>query len=381
MTKRPVLFILLLGFAACIDAADDTDLADSDAFATSAEGAADGAAWQVADTLHAQAHLYDLAGANVRRVHSIWVDGSTAHPVSLTFSARANEGQDVRISVLGPITNGSRKVLGADGYSSAKRSVSVTLPIKTKGEHLVVVGSYNLAHDTFYRLSTTCTGCESKVDILATPKDFALAGDSHGLVSMQLGTVMTGFGADVAVEVWASPPMQEWAATKVATSYASGSQVNVIVPASVKAGDDLKLVVRQGTGRVLDSGIRVRYMPSRLALLRLDAILYGDLASLDIAGVVGFFEGQADMRLRSETRNKELARTVKRLEAPGQVGNGLNAVDMHFNPALTNAAKDGERLSVGFINGAGTFTRMGCFEYCNNLSGMSSCTGGPRACQ
>ena len=36
--------------------------------------------------------------------------------------------------------------------------------------------------------------------------------------------------------------------------------------------------------------------------------------------------------------------------------------------------------SVGFINGNGDYTRMGCFEYCNNLSGLSACTGGARAC-
>ena len=113
MSRR---YLLLLALAACADAADDIDLAETDALATATDsGAADGASWEVADTLHANDALYDAAGANERRVHSIWINGSTASPVTLTFTAKANEGQDVRISVLGPIVNGQRKVLGAAG--------------------------------------------------------------------------------------------------------------------------------------------------------------------------------------------------------------------------------------------------------------------------
>ena len=57
-----------------------------------------------------------------------------------------------------------------------------------------------------------------------------------------------------------------------------------------------------------------------------------------------------------------------------------DAFDATFLPDLSVAATDGELLSVGFINGNGDYRRLGCFEYCNNLSGLSSCTGGPRAC-
>jgi hypothetical protein len=372
--------VLLLGLVGCIDAATDVDLADTDAVVLAGDGAADSPSWNAADTLHGNAHLFDAAGANARRVHSIWVDGSAASPVTLTLDAHANEGQDVRIALLGPAVNGTRSVLGADGYSSATRDASLTLPITTSGEHLVVVGSYNLASETFYDLSATCTGCEDRVDVLATPKDFALAGDAHDMLSIQLGSVMQSWSADISVEVWSSPPMQSWNATKVATSEASGSQVNVLVPGTVKAGDDLRLVVRQGAGRVLDSGITVRYMPAPTRLVRLDSILYDDLVGMQIAGVVGFFEGQADLRLYSETHKKEIASSLHTLEHPGQVGNGYNAFDAHFIPSFTNAAHDGELLSVGFINGNGDYSRMGCFEYCNNLSGMSTCTGGPRTC-
>jgi hypothetical protein len=372
--------VLLLGLVGCIDAATDLDLADHDAVVLAGDGAADSPSWEAADTLHGNAHLFDAAGAAARRVHSLWVDGSATSPITLTLDARANEGQDVRIAVLGPAVNGTRPVLGADGYSSAKRDVTLTLPITTSGEHLVVIGSYNLASETFYDLSATCSSCEDRVDVLATPKDFALAGDAHDLLSLQLGSVMQGFNADVSVEVWASPPMQSWNATNVATSEASGSQVNVLLPATVKPGDDLRLVVREGAGRILDSGITVRYMPVSSRLVRLDNILYDDIAGLQIAGVVGFFEGHADLRLYSETHKKEIAQSLQTVEHPGQVGNGLNAFDAHFMPSLTNAAHDGELLSVGFINGNGDYSRMGCFQYCNNLSGTSTCTGGARTC-
>jgi hypothetical protein len=86
------------------------------------------------------------------------------------------------------------------------------------------------------------------------------------------------------------------------------------------------------------------------------------------------------MRLFSETREMELATYTAYADKPGQIGNGLNAFDATFMPELTRAPYDGEILSVGFINGNGDYRRMGCFQYCNNLSGLSSCTGGPRAC-
>ncbi len=371
---------LLLGLVGCIDATTDVDLAETDSVALAGDSAADSPSWESADTLHGNAHLFDAASENARRVHSIWIDGSAASPVTVTIAAHANEGSDVRIAVLGPVDSGARSVLGADGYSSATGEVSITLPFTTSGEHLVVVGSYNLASETFYDLSASCESCEDRVDVLATPKDFGLVGQADNLVSLQLGSVMQNFNADVSVEVWASPPMQWWNATKVATSEASGSQVNAILPSTVKPGDDLRLVVREGEGRILDSGVTVRYLPVRSRIVRLDKILYDDIAGLHIAGVVGFFEGQADLRLYSESNKKQIASSLQYADHPGHIGNGLNAVDAHFTPELTNAAHDGELLSVGFINGNGDYTRMGCFEYCNNLSGLSACTGGARAC-
>lgn len=381
MSPRFIL-IALLASSACIDdaAPAEMELAETDSVAIAAGGATDSPSWYLADTLHANTRIHELAGANQRRVHSIWIAGSNANRVPLTISARAGEGENVRIAVLGPLDNGARTVLGADGYSSAKRAVSVSLDVATRGEHLVVVGSYNLATDAFYELQAACDACESRVDVLATPKQMSLVGNEHNLVQMLLGDVMLGYNSDVEVELWASPPMQWWNGTQVATSVASGTQVNAIVPSSLLPGDDLRLIVRQPGGRTLDTGITTRFVPTPTAFARLDAILYGDIASLQIAGVVGFFEGVADLRLYSETRDLELAQDTKRIDHPGQVGNGLNAFDATFQPDLAIAATDGELLSIGFINGNGDYRRLGCFEYCNNLSGMSSCTGGPRIC-
>lgn len=375
-------YLLLLALAACADAdlADEMTLAESDAVAVASSGAADGPSWESAETLHGNATLFDSAGTNGRRVHSLWIAGSASSPVPMTITADAADGHDVRIAILGPLKNGTRPVLAADGYAYAKDTASVTFDARTKGEHLVVVGSYNLATETFYDLSSSCSNCETKVDVLATPKDFALVGNENRLVQMQLGAVMANYNTDIEVEVWASRPMQTWNATKVATSYASGTQVNVILPTSVAAGDDLTLVVREAGGRVLDTGVVARNIRTQNAFVRTDAILYGDLTSLDVSGVVGFFEGQADMRLRSESRNLTLADHTVHADKPGMTGIGFNAFNAYFVPDFSRAARDGELLSVGFINGNGDYSRLACFEYCNNLSGLSDCTGGPRAC-
>jgi hypothetical protein len=334
MTSTRFLLIALLG-AACADAAPiDTDLALADVVANIPEGAADGAAtWDVAETLHANSRLHDSAEANHRSVHSVWIAGSNGNRVPLEISARAGDGYDVRIAVLGPLVNGSRAVLAADGYSTAKRAVSVSIDVATRGEHLVVVGSHDLATDTFYDLVASCDNCDSRVDVLATPKDYSLVGDEHGLISMLLGDVMLGYNADIEVELWASPPMQWWNGTQIGSSVASGTQVNAIIPSTVEAGDDLRLVVREAGGRVLDSGLVARYMPNPAAFARLDSILYGDIASLQIAGVTGFYEGVADLRLYSETHHRQIAQDTKRIEFAGQVGNGFNAFDATFTRA------------------------------------------------
>lgn len=377
----------LVSLVACVEnnePLDETDLASEDAEPVTTTKA-DAPGWEPAATLHAGTSLHEFAGAGSRRVHSLWVAGNDDSRVALTLAATASgEDDDIRIAVLGPVDgSGTRPVLAADGYSSRKRAAIVSLDMATTGEHLVVVGSYGLLSETFYELSATCNdvSCEAnQVDVLATPKAGALVGDGSRLISMQLGDVLAGYNGDVEVEVWASPPMQTWNAQHVATSYASGNQVNVIAPPAVRWGDDVRLVVREPSGRVFDTGVTTRFLPVPTNLVRLDAILYGDIASLQIGGSVGYFEGQADLRLRSVTHNREIAAYTAYADRPGMVGNGFNAFDATFLPDLSVAATDGELLSIGYINGNGDYRRLGCFEYCNNLSGLSSCTGGPRPC-
>jgi len=378
--------LLAVSLVACVDNAevgDDLDLAGIDTTMIGPDKT-DGSSWQAAATLHDGTHLFDFARADTRRVHSLWVAGSNNNRVPLRIAAHTDADHDVRIAILGPLgDDGTRPVLGADGYSTRKSTVAVSIDVAQPGEHLVVVGSYGLATDTLYDVAAACLGptCGvSRVDVLATPKDGALVGDQD-LVSMLLGDVLVGYG-DIEVEVWASPPLQPGSAQLVATSEASGTQVNALVPASVQAGDDLRLVVREaGGGRVLDTGVMARFAPQQVAFARLDSVVYDEAATVQIAGVVGFFEGVAHMRLYSEMHYREVAQQVLRVDRPGQVGNGLNAFDVAFRPDLSVAASNGELLSVGFINGNGDYRRLGCFEYCNDLSVLSSCTGGPRPCQ
>ncbi len=364
----------------------DAELATEDVVTDDAK--LDSSTWSGTPTLHTGVKVFDRADAQGRRVHPLWLAGSPGAPVAIDVRADAVEGDDVRVVVLGPLVDGTRAVLGADGYSSRKTSAAVAITTEATGEHLVVVGSYRLASETGYELVARCTDCGARADILATPKLGALVGASDRLLQAQLGEVLANRTFDVELELWASPPMQTWNAELVATSVASGNQVNAIVPDSVRPGDDLTLVVREAGGKVLDSGIVTRFAPASGAFARTDAILYGDIASLQIAGVVGYFEGSADLVLRSETRNVEVAQHFIHADLPGQLGNGLNSFDATFAPEIVdehgdlnpNLPRNGELMSVGFLNGNGDVVRLGCFQYCNDLSSMETCTGGPRSC-
>ena len=391
MTTR--LALLFACVAACVAACADDSIPDLDLAAGEAvqidksDGASD---WAVSPTLHVGARVFDGATAGGRRVHPLWIAGAPASPIAIDLEVRGADGYDVRVAVLGPLTNGARAVLAADGYASRKHVANVHLDSELSGEHLVVIGSFGLQHETFYDVLARCTDdCGDNVDILASPKSGALvAMETDRLLQANLGAVLANRDFDVELELWVSPPGQSWAATQVATSVASGTQVNAIIPDSVNAGDDIKLVVREAGGRILDTGVLTRFAPQAAAFARTDAILYGDLVSVQIGGVVGFFEGTAEMALRSETHDLEIDRHVMYAELPGAAGIGFGAFDASFNPELfdaqgvlnPNLPHDGELLSVGYINGNGDYRRLGCFEYCNDLSGMETCTGGPRTC-
>lgn len=381
--------LLLAVVAACTDAVDaDMQLASDEAIADKADGSTD---WAVAPTLHAGARVFDGATAAGRRVHPLWLAATPATPTSFDLEVRAADGHDVRVAVLGPLANNARPVLAADGYASRKRTVSVHVDSTLTGEHLVVVGSFNLQTQTYYDVVARCptpADCE-RMDILSSPKVGALvATDTDRLLSMQLGPVLDNRDFDVEVHLFTSAPNQPWNATHLATSVASGSQVNTILPPSLQPGDDITLVVREAGGRILDTGVRTRFAPTATAFARTDAILYGDIASLQISGVVGFFEGTADLTLHSETHNRDIATFTAHADQPGAAGVGFGAFDATFTPALEtepgvlnpNLPRNNELLSVGYINGNGDYRRLGCFEYCNDLAGTNTCTGGPRAC-
>ena len=391
MTKRCLLVLALASSCTDADVDADLDLASSEAAAVDDHKADGDASWDVAPTLHVGARAFDGAQQGGRRIHPVWIAGAPSAPVSFDVEVRGAEGYDVRIAVLGPLENGVRPVLAADGYASKRNVATAHVTSTLSGEHLVVIGSFNLATQTFYDVTARCANaaCAAKVDVLASPKAGALvAMETDRLLQANLGAVLADRDFDVELELWVSPPGQSWNAVNVATSVASGTQVNAIIPDTVQAGDDIQLVVREAGGAILDSGVPTRFAPAATAFARTDAIMYGDLVSVQIGGVVGFFEGTAELALRSETHSREIARHTVRAELPGAEGIGFGAFDATFAPELfdeegvLNPAlpRDGERLSIGWIDGNGGYRRLGCFEYCNDLAGTGSCTGGTRTC-
>jgi hypothetical protein len=235
----------------------------------------------------------------------------------------------------------------------------VTARLLASGQHLIVIGTYQLASETGYEVTTRCAGAActaGRLDALASPKAGALVGrPGSRLVAMTVGGALANRGRDVEVEVRASRPMTSWDAHPVAVSVASGTQVNVLLPPSVLPGDDLVLVVRDASGAVHDTGVQVRFAPAGTPFARLDAILYGDLVSVEVAGVTGYFEGVAELALRSETHHRDIQRVTVRADRPGQLGMGLGAFDASFNPDLFLPGgelnpvrpRHGELLSVG----------------------------------
>jgi hypothetical protein len=394
MSRFASLTLLSFALAASTLAACASDTLDDTALAAAEEGAIAGgkadASWEVAPTHHVGERIFDRASAGGRRIYPVYLAGSKHAPVPLDIVAAAAEGDySVRVAVLGPLKNGQREVLAAAGYSRPTRELAVTVDVTTSGEHLIVVGSHDLATETFFEVATACHGCDARtIDVLAEPKAGALVATDTKIVEARLGDVLRDRNYDVELELWASPPMQPWNAKKVATSVASGDQANVIVPDSVVPGDDLRLVVRKAGGAVLDHGVTTRYFPEPAPFVRTDAILYGDIVSLQIAGVVGFFEGHATLSLRSEYRDVEIAAYHAEATLPGAASLGFGAFDATFAPDIVdengdlapNLPRNGELLSVGFLNGNGDYIRLGCFEYCNDLSGEETCTGGPRSC-
>ncbi len=401
---RPLASLLLASLTACTvsgtgspgDADDDEAAAEEDA--ESVVGDEDGGdkgddpGWGGARTLHVGDGQFDQVAAGDRRVHSLWAAGSAADPIAITVTVEAaEESGTVRVAVLGPLADGQRQVIAADGYTAAKHAIELPARITESGEHLVVIGSFGLASDSAYTAAVRCApdhGCDpARVDVLAEPKAGGLVG-ADDLIAARLGDVLAARDFDVEMEVWTSPPGLSWAAELAGVSVASGDQINALVPDAAAAGDDGILVVREAGGAVLDTGVLGRYAPGEGVFARLDAILYGDLVAVTVSGVTGFFEGTAELELRSQETGRTIESVVVRADRPGQVGNGLGAFDATVAPWISDEdgnlnpdlPRNGDLLSVGRISGNGDYLPFGCFEYCNDLSGEDACTGGPRSC-
>lgn len=401
---RPLASLLLASLTACTvsgtgspgGADDDEAAAEEDAESVvgdeDGDDKGDDPGWGGARTLHVGDGQFDQVAAGDRRVHSLWAAGSAADPIAITVTVEAaEESGTVRVAVLGPLADGQRQVIAADGYTAAKHTVELPARITESGEHLVVIGSFGLASDSAYTAEVRCApdhSCDpARVDVLAEPKAGGLVG-ADDLIAARLGDVLAVRDFDVEMEVWTSPPGLSWAAELAGVSVASGNQVNALVPDAAAAGDDILLVVREAGGAVLDTGVLGRYAPGEGVFARLDAILYGDLVAVTVSGVTGFFEGTAELELRSQETGRTIESVVVRADRPGQVGNGLGAFDATFAPWISDEdgnlnpdlPRNGDLLSVGRISGNGDYLPFGCFEYCNDLSGEDACTGGPRSC-
>ena len=402
---RPLAALLVASLAAACtvsgtgsseDPADDEVAAEEDAESVvddeSKGDKTDQPGWGGARTLHVGETEVDVAAAGDRRVHSLWAAASAEAPIAIDVVVdAADESGTVRVAVLGPLRDGQRQVVAADGYTTAKNRVALAARLTDSGQHLVVIGSFGLETDSAYQAVVRCApehSCDpARVDVLAEPKSGGLLG-AGDLIAARLGHVLASRDFDVEMEVWTSPPGLRWSAELAGVSVASGDQINALVPDGVKPGDDIVLVVREAGGAVLDTGVLGRHAPGDSVFARLDAILYGDLVAVTVSGVTGFFEGTAELELRSEETGRTIESVVVGADRPGQAGNGLGAFDATFAPWVSDEdgnlnpdlPRNGDLLSVGRIDGNGGYLPFGCFEYCNDLSGEDACTGGPRSC-
>lgn len=389
----PLAFGFVLTLAGCQPSASpgiDEDLARADLLAPTTDPA-----WDVRGSVHvgeSQGNAVDIGG---RHVWQFWADGSNSDPMPLTVSVASTGSEPVRAVVLGPLLDGGREVLAIGGYDGPTPQLELTAALRDAGEYLVVIGGYELANWVGYELRTDCHGCApERTDVLASPKAGALLGstqDDFILIESRINPGLALSNERFLVELWQAPPARHWQATLLAVSESSGDQANFLLPsASVALGDDLLLVVRSDDGeRVYDSGTWARFAPEGTeAFARLDAIVLGDLGSIAVTGAVGFTEGRARLSLRQASSGQEIQTAIVSADLPGTPQNGMGAFEALFDPPKwledgsvnPKLPRDGDILSVGRLLGDDSFESFGCFEFCNDLAGFGTCTGGPRDC-
>ena len=321
--------------------------------------AGDTSAWNAAATLHVGEATPGSAGAHARTVYPLWLAGSPAAPLALDVAVTAEDGRDVRVAVRGPITgDGTRPVLGAGGYAQPRGNVELTIEATATGEHLIVVGSYQLATPTEFTVRTTCWDCDAAAtDALAAPKSGALVGEGDRTIHAELGAAIRP-REDVSIELWTSPPLRRELAQLIATVPVAEGRAELPLPASATEGDDLVLVVRDSSGAMLDAGVAARFAPVAHAFVRTDALIYGAGGSIMASGIAPMFEGRAELVLHSDARGLVLGEATAVADKPGHAGNGFSAFDARF-PAAEYAR--GERLSIGTYTGNGDYRAIACF--------------------
>lgn len=374
-------FTLLTAAAGCA-APEESDESIGTVGEELSESAFAGDDWHMGPSFHVGEVLTDtVLQKNVRIVHPLYLGATPEKPISLHFEGSSPSG--AQIALLSPLKNGKRTTLGSAGYGKPEKKTKFDARVTETGPYLLVVTTHKMAKADSVKLeSWQVSGNENQVGAVVSPRAGALASRK---VAVQLNPSIPD---DVTVELWAEPPrsLAKSERKKVGTVKSVGRKATFDVPKSVVDGDDLLVVVP-----FLESGLRLRLWTKNTAGVRIDRLMTSDFSNvLSFTGVFPFFEGEADLDLRSEKRKDKAGNPIllgtKHIvrERPGQEGMGFAMFDEDiylpleiapgkFNP---NIPKDGEILSVGFgaFGEEGGYRRVACFEFCNDLSGESKCT-------
>ncbi|MBX3187764.1 MAG: hypothetical protein KF819_12145 [Labilithrix sp.] len=353
------------------------------------------ASWAIAQTLHVGEVIEDHLAApsprepHVRVVHPFFVRASREEPVTLHFDL---EGENpVQAAVLAPIHEGARATVRAEGYATASKSLSFDVVLERTGVHLLAVATHRFEAANTIRVSSSAASARGAEGAVVAPVSGSLAGRT---IAVELSRAL----GDEEIELWASPPpYAPGERRKVASARSAGGRATFRVSADVAEGDDLLVVVpakAPGTSIPLESGVPVRLWTKSTPGIRFDRVGIGDLGNLlTFTGVLPFFEGRATLALYSASRTEggrplHIGGAVVERDRPGQAGMGLARFDAEvtlplfvdedeLNPRLP---RTGEILAVGVVTEKPSFAAVGCFRFCNDLSGQVSCEAAPVPC-
>lgn len=103
--------------------------------------------------------IHDTADVGTTREYPIGIHASPESPITFDVVATAFDNSSVRVQVYGPEHDGDRKLLVAGGISQPRGNVELNAVAIEDGEHLIVVGSFELKTPTTYELAAYCTDC------------------------------------------------------------------------------------------------------------------------------------------------------------------------------------------------------------------------------